>query len=184
MIRSGFAFSTLAGALALLAAACGDDTSDPSGNGGTGNIDGAATVQDAGTPSPSGEPKTVPCPADLPAFGPGLTATSDNSLIMAKLVSADPTVPHKYENQWVVDFMDAQGNPVADIQVDSAETYMPVHQHNGGFPPESMVLTDPPGRVQFDAVNFTMPGPWEVRFQVSSAAVGTDRVVFNVCVVQ
>jgi hypothetical protein len=152
----------------VIAAGCGDDKNDaapPAGG------------DDAGV---EGDDSDVPCPAETPTFEPGLSASGDKGLT-AKLVSADPENPHKYENAWVLDFVDAQGAPLEDIEIDEAETFMPVHRHGGGLTPVPTKLSEP-GRVRVEKLNFTMAGPWEVILNVSSAKAGSDTIVFNVCV--
>lgn len=152
----------------LISAGCGDDKHDASHP-----TDG----DDAGAESDDSD---VPCPPETPMFEPGLSASGDKGLT-AKLVSAAPENPHKYENEWVLDFVDAQGAPLEDIEIDEAETYMPVHRHGGGLTPEPTKLSEP-GRVQIEKLNFTMAGPWEVILNVSSAKAGSDTIIFRVCV--
>lgn len=173
MSPARFGYASLISLLWLLPA-CSED-SDP-------------TLQDAGSGEQAhgheedeGESSDVPCPPETPIFEPGLSAPGRASVIEARLVSAAPETPHKYENSWVLEFVDAEGKPIEDIVVDSAKTYMPVHAHGGGTTPKPISLSEP-GRVQIDKLNFTMAGPWQVTFQASSASVGKDTIVFDVCV--
>jgi hypothetical protein len=108
------------------------------------------------------------CPAGISAFGPGLTATGKQHTL--KLVSAEPAEPERYRNDWVVEL-----DP-ADAQIVRAQTFMPVHGHDGRVDPQLTVLE--PGKISVERLNFTMRGPWEVRLWLSP----DDYVVFNVCV--
>ena len=133
-----------------------------------------------------GLPK-VPCPRSTPEFvatpSAGLEAIGrDSSLVTAKLIDADYSPPRIYRNDWTILFSDADGEPLDDIAITKAEPYMPVHGHDGGFPPKIMKLKEP-GVVFFQDINLKMGGPWEVRFWVDSEqAGGADYIVFDVCV--
>jgi hypothetical protein len=163
----------------LLACAigCGSENSDDNNaaDGGGGAAE-AAVEDDAGFPI-----FQIPCPAGTPTFEEGLRVLGNEKHISAKLISAQPSSPQLFENNWVFEFIDAAGNPISDVKLVDARPFMPVHGHDGGFPPEWMALTEP-GRVRVDRINLKMSGPWEVTLKVSSQSVGSDSIVVNVCV--
>lgn len=122
----------------------------------------------------------ITCPDTIPTFRLGLEAAGRDDLYTAVIVDAMPSPPQQFLNHWVVDFVDADGAPVADIEIDFVEPFMPAHAHDGARDPEWQPL-DEPGRFDVDFINMWMPGPWEVRFDVSGLA-GSDHIVFDVCI--
>ncbi len=167
---------------ACVAAGCGDDTDmDHAGH----HDGGHAGHGDTGDAGGHHEMKT-PCPPSIPDFvatpSGGLEVTGNNDRISAKLIDADSNPPYKGDNEWDVLFSDADGEPLADIEIEKAETYMTVHRHPGEKTPRPSKL-DEPGVVRFETLNLFMGGPWEVRFNVASeVAGGSDYLVFHVCV--
>lgn len=120
------------------------------------------------------------CGDDIPAFEEGLEVHSANLLV--RLVSAEYNPPQKYENDWVVLVANHDGTPIEDAQLTDVEAFMPVHGHDGKYPPTVNPVEGEPGQFKLDDLYFTMEGPWEVRFTVSSESAGDDYVVFEVCV--
>jgi hypothetical protein len=125
------------------------------------------------------------CPASVPAFAPGLRAEGKHFAVT--LVSSKPEVPERYTNSWTVSLstLDGQGEqagqPAQGLAITRAQTFMPVHGHDGRVVP---VLTPQPtaGEVLIDKLNFSMRGPWQVRLWLRSDSVEEDYVVFLVCV--
>jgi hypothetical protein len=145
-------------------AACGDD-------------DGEAMpepVADASYPE-------APCPDDTPDFRIGLEATGREGAIVARLVDADPSPPRIFRNDWTVDFLTPDGAAVEDVEVIEARAFMPVHGHDGIYPPEVSEL-DEAGRFDVHGLNMWMSGPWQVQLTLGSQSAGDDYVVFNVCI--
>jgi hypothetical protein len=135
---------------------------------------------DADVGEPDGGYPEVAC--TLPLLKKGDTQLgSTTKKIEAKLVSVEPLPLLKGTSTWVLDFTTPDGKPVSDIPVTKADTYMPVHGHTGIYEPTVKALSQP-GRLQFTGFNFTMRGPWEVRIQVTSKAVGSDYIIWNTCV--
>jgi YtkA-like protein len=146
---------------------------------GCSNAQKAPSSRDAGlgedTPEDAG---AVYCPAD---------ATTSDTLVVgleakgkhytAKLVSASPSPPQRFNNDWVVDFVDADGNPVSDMQVTKTATFMPYHQH--GKPGKAEAMSDP-GRFKL-TINLNMPGYFEIRLNVHASSAGDDYIVYNYC---
>jgi hypothetical protein len=113
------------------------------------------------------------CPADSAAFGLGLQAVGEH--YSAKVVSADPPEPERYSNDWLVELS------VPDVQIERAQTFMPIHGHDGRVEPE-IIAQGQAGQVEIGRLNFTMRGPWEVRLWLRSPSGTADYLVFHVCV--
>jgi hypothetical protein len=113
------------------------------------------------------------CPAEIPAFAPGLQAMGKRYSV--KLVSAEPAEPERYENDWVVELGSAE------TEIVRAQTFMPVHGHDGRVEPELTTLASP-DQWSIARLNFTMRGPWEVRLWLRGAPMEEDYAVFHVCV--
>jgi len=156
-------------ALSVLAA-CGDDDGD-----GDDSDDGM------GHPHVDGSLPEAPCPEETPEFRIGLQATGEEGSIVAELIDADRVPPRKDENDWTIEFQDPDGNALEDAELTMARPFMPVHGHDGMYPPEVDPL-DNPGQFQVDNLNLWMTGPWQVQLTVASESAGDDYVVFHVCV--
>ena len=123
----------------------------------------------------------VPCPDDLDAFSIGMEATGEDGAVMARLLDASPAPPEKFTNDWTLEFVDAEGGAIEDLEITMARPWMPAHQHDGTFAPVIEGLDDP-GTFQVDDLNLWMRGHWEVQIDVSSASAGDDYIVFDVCI--
>jgi hypothetical protein len=156
----------------LIALGCGDEQA--------GSPEDAGYSEDAGHVHDDAG-RDAPCSTDIPAFEPGLTVVGNDGLISVRLVSAVPRIPQVYDNDWEVEFIDASGALIDDIKVSRVEPFMPVHGHPGNYD-ATIVPRSEAGRVSLERVNLKMNGPWEVRMTVSSARVGGDFIVMNVCV--
>jgi hypothetical protein len=154
--------------LATAALGCGD-----SGDDGQEGDDGFV---------PEGGFAMVPCPEGLlENFANGLQVMGEEERIQAELVDAQYVPARQYRNDWTVAFLNDRGEPLDDVEITYAQSFMPTHNHDGRFPPMWAMLPEP-GQFQVDDINMWMPGPWEVQFSVSSASAGDDRVVFDVCI--
>lgn len=152
----------------LLTCACGDDDDDDTGG-------MSAPLLDGGYPP-------VPCPEDTPEFRFDLEADGEDGNIVARLVDADNVPPHQYENDWTVEFQTPDGEPIEDADLAMATPFMPVHGHDGFYPPDVAAVDDAPGQFHVDNLNLWMVGPWEVRLRVESESAGDDYIVFRVCI--
>jgi hypothetical protein len=119
------------------------------------------------------------CPDGIPGFAPGLQAKGDRMAL--KVVAAMPAEPERYINEWTVELGSLNGSPAPDAELERAQTFMPIHGHDGGVQPRMTVLSEP-AQVHVGGLNFTMRGPWEVRFWLRSASMEDDYIVFKVCV--
>ena len=97
------------------------------------------------------------------------------------MVSVDPLPLLQGSADFVIDFTTADGQPVSDIALDQARTYITVHGHPGPGTPQSRPGPSQDGS-KFDNFKFNMRGPWLVQLTVSSPSVGDDYIVFDVCV--
>lgn len=121
------------------------------------------------------------CPEGIPMFKPGLEAVGSSYAL--HLVEAMPGAPERYSNRWTLDVVTLDGAPAAGVQLARGETFMPIHGHDGRVPPKIDALSEP-GRFAADPINFTMRGPWEVRFWLRADTAAEDYIVFHVCVAQ
>jgi hypothetical protein len=169
MWRPGVSIAAAAFAFALFGAGCGDDEADDHAHSGQEHDGGGHGLE------------PVPCPASTPEFKVGLEATGESANVTARIVEADYVPPRKGPNDWQVVFVDGEGMAVEDVAITKAEPYMPVHRHDGRYPPTVTELDDP-GAFDVENINLHMGGPWEVRFTVESESAGDDYIVFNVCV--
>lgn len=108
-----------------------------------------------------------------------LGLSKSGSLVTATFVSSDPAPPFKGDNAWVLDFTDAQGMPLADLEM-VVTPMMPDHGH--GTPVNAVVTaTDMAGRYEVTPVNLFMAGYWEITFDVTVAGQ-QDSLMFGFCV--
>lgn len=162
----------LAAAIGLWLAGC------PSGSSTSKSKKPDAGKHDAGTDAGEEDAGSVYCPdsaTDSSSLVMGLEAKGKT--ITGKFVEATPFPPERYNNSWVVDFVDGDGNPVTDLKFTDAQTWMPFHNH--GKPASADAMSEP-GRFKL-MLNFNMRGYFEVRLHVSSASLGNDYIVFDYC---
>jgi len=156
--------------MAMLAAGACSDEPDPHDAHGPPTSDGG----DVGV-------RSIPCPEDTPELHVGLEAVGESGLIRAQIVDAD--FPPKLRlNDWIIEFLDAEGEPLADAEITMARPYMhaPGHDHDGIYPPVVTKLEEP-GRFEIADLNLWMYGPWQIEIWVSSAAAGDDFISFPAC---
>lgn len=119
------------------------------------------------------------CAEDIPGFEPGLRAVGDH--LEAKLLTATPAQPERYLNEWTMALRMPDGSAASGAEITRAQTFMPIHGHDGRVQPEPVALAEP-GHIELDRLNFTMRGPWEVRLWVQLESGEEDYLVFHVCV--
>lgn len=144
----------------------------------SGNDDGVLTAEDAGALADD-EDDFKGCPEGIPSFAPGLQTMGEH--LAVKVIAAVPEEPERYLNEWTVELDAPDGTPAPDAEIERAETFMPVHGHDGRVQPQMTALSEP-GQFRVDRLNFTMRGPWQVRLWLRSDALEDDYVVFDVCV--
>lgn len=152
-----------------LVAACDDDhphTHD-------GSLSGDSGAED------SDDEDEVPCTEDFPGARPGLSAAAGE--LTVKLVSADPPTARQYvNNDWVLEVLDGEQNPVDDFTVSDPVSFMRVHSHYG-TPDPTVQSESEPGEFKLDNIRFRMRGPWEVNFQLEHGGKRSP-VSIKVCV--
>jgi YtkA-like len=157
--------------IALLLALAGCKEEGDGGHHDHGHTDGGAH---------GGEEEEVPCTAENPAYEPGMSMQAGELTIT--LLSAEPAPPRqKLANDWTLEISDGDGAPLESATISNAESYMPVHNHYGTRRPRVQEQAEP-GQYLLDNIDFRMPGPWEVVFDVQPAAGETQTVRFKICV--
>lgn len=123
------------------------------------------------------------CPDELPELFIGIEATGASELIKGEVLEADKIPLGWFHNDWVVRFTGPDGEPLEDVMMTKASTWMPVHGHGGGQTPTIMPLED--GEFDVDGLNISMGGPWQIIFEMEATnAEGetvSDIVTFNLC---
>jgi hypothetical protein len=107
----------------------------------------------------------------------GMRARSDGGFSVA-IAGAEPSTPVAGQNRWRIEVTDRSGAPVADAAV-TATLWMPAHSHPA---PEPVVTPLGSGSYELHAVNFIMPGLWQVTIGVHPVTGEADRAVFELCV--
>jgi hypothetical protein len=139
---------------------------------------GDAGVEDA---SADADLSDVAC-GSIPSHPVGLKASTKTSGIVAQVVKVDFDPPRKFDNDWVIALTDKSGAPIHGAIIKNPDTYMPKHNHPGGFTPVVSELATEPGHYEFKGIYFSMTGPWEVLFDVGTGGAAPELVVINVCV--
>jgi hypothetical protein len=161
------ALSAMSGGLV----ACGSDGRDPS------NASDAGTSADTGVVEAA---DTVSC--DDPreqAYAPNMQVTGKTGVFTFVLVSSSPAPPADEQNTWVVQVLDANGQPVTGATLSSVTPTMPLMSHGTSTP---TIVANGDGTFNVSNVYLFMAGLWEVTM---SAKNGTqvDSASFFFCVV-
>ena len=93
------------------------------------------------------------------------------------ILQATPAPPARDLNNWLIEVTAPEGEPPSDCTL-GVGLFMPAHGHAATTKPE-IRPGDAPGRFQVDAMNLSMPGRWEITFDLACGGV-TDQVVFDV----
>lgn len=165
-----YRFASLTLALALSIAGCGGEDAPSAGHHDAGHDD-----------HHDDDDEPEPCTAAYPSFREGLTAKAGE--LTVRLLSVDPDpVRQKQDNTWVLEVVDAEGEPVADASIVEPDTWMDVHNHGGRWEPEVEERSEP-GQFELTKLDFKMPGPWRLRFGVkASDDAEVARTTFQICV--
>lgn len=123
------------------------------------------------------------CPDEVPELFIHMEATGASGLIKAEVIDADKIPLGWYHNDWVVLFTGPDGEPLEDVEMTKASTWMPVHGHGGGQIPTIMPLED--GKFDVDGLNISMGGPWQIIFEMEATNADgeaiSDIVTFDLC---
>jgi hypothetical protein len=154
--------------LMLGASGCGDDDHGPQGP--------HLGHEDAGE-------RSIPCPPETPELRQGLETLGKEGNVLSRVVDAMPIPARLRRNDWVVEFLDADGEPLADVEVDDATPWMraPGHPPHDGIYPTQVTPLDEPGRFEIARLNLWMEGPWEIEIRVRSETAGNDLIVIPTC---
>jgi hypothetical protein len=97
-----------------------------------------------------------------------------------KLLDSIPSPPARGENQWSAQLLDGAGNPASDVAITRVKPFMPDHGHGSSSPPDVGAMASD-GTVQIEAIDFMMPGVWNITFEVDVAGTA-DNAVFSLCI--
>jgi hypothetical protein len=138
------------------------------------HADTHATGTDTGT-----DTEAEGCAAETRDDEFAIGLSKSGQLVTATFVSADPALPIKGDNTWVLSITDLGGAPLDGLTI-QVTPMMPDHGHGTAVVAEVMA-TGNPGEYTLTPVNLFMAGYWEVTLDVTSDA-GQDSVMFGVCV--
>lgn len=149
-------------ALALCAAACGDD---------------GQSGADGGHHADSGHDCTEDTRDE--EFVAGMSKSGEAGYAFT-LVDSNPAPPDKGNNTWTLELADPGGAPVDDVTIE-VEPFMPDHGHGTTVPAAVTPMGD--GVYELDPVNLFMPGLWEITLRaVDGDDTTLDTVVYKFCV--
>jgi hypothetical protein len=129
--------------------------------------------KDAGAYDAGSDDAGVYCPPGTPTFALERDTPGTGNVIAARLFDAMPNPPDHFDNIWTVDFVDAEGKPVQDIQIRKAEARMPFHTGHPPRPALGVTKMPEPGRFKV-RLFLQMPGYFVISLKVSSASLGAD----------
>lgn len=96
-----------------------------------------------------------------------MTVTSDSGNLHAEVRTSPSQPPTRGEQSVQLVITNADGSPAAGLKLDTTP-WMPAMGHGASVTPSVTETT--PGTYVIDDVDFFMPGTWELRTTVSSAA--------------
>lgn len=122
----------------------------------------------------------VPCDANYPSFTAGMSVKAGAYTV--KLQSITPAPPRqKVKNNWVLQILDASGQPASGLTFTNASSYMPVHRHGGNRTPVGVAAAEA-GSYQLNDIDFIMRGPWQVLFDVQQGSDKIGTATIQICV--
>ena len=89
---------------------------------------------------------------------------------------ATPSLPERGENTWVIAIEDMLTDESAVDCTLLVTPFMPEHNHGAPMAPIVTELSD--GEYEINQIVFSMPGLWEMRFEVSCGSEETDHLVY------
>lgn len=122
------------------------------------------------------------CPDTIPSFALGMSTASKDGSIQAALLQASPAPPARFFNDWQIAFKTADDAPAADVVLQRARAFMPVHGHYGTPDPRLTQHGADPSVFDVDKLNLFMRGPWQVILMLSTPQTGPTELIFEVCV--
>ena len=101
---------------------------------------------------------------DVSCFELGWSGTSASAKL--QVVDASPAEPIRGLNVWQISLTDLENRALSGCEITLAP-YMPEHGHGVSTSPE---ISEPEGgSYLIEDISFTMPGLWELRFEVACA---------------
>lgn len=121
------------------------------------------------------------CPEGIPETSIGMTVEGMAGTLRAELVAASDLPATKGFNTWTVEFTDADGAPLDDLELELEGFlgWMPAHAHDTNHDAVIESLGD--GQFEISEINLHMDGAWELTFSPTSASLGTDDMMFVLC---
>jgi hypothetical protein len=90
------------------------------------------------------------------------------------IVATNPAPPARSTNWWAVTIDDPDGAPMIDAAALVVSAFMPEHDHSA---PAPVTVTAEPDGLVVGPLELSMPGRWEVRFDVEG-----ERIVVPLCI--
>ena len=112
--------------------------------------------------------------ADIGCFSPEWAVTGERYIL--SLLEAVPARPERGVNQWRVSLSKTVSNELIDQCQIMLTPYMPDHGHGSPLTPLVTPLSD--GIYLIEEIAFTMPGLWEMRFDVSCDQEGQEPLIY------
>jgi hypothetical protein len=111
---------------------------------------------------------------DVGCFDQSWELMSDNYMLTMQV--ATPSLPERGENTWVIAIEDMLTDESAVDCTLLVTPFMPEHNHGAPMAPIVTELSD--GEYEINQIVFSMPGLWEMRFEVSCGSEETDHLVY------
>jgi hypothetical protein len=137
---------------------------------------------DAGDVGGAGQPGQRPPPglgcSDADSVERGELVLGEDGRIAARLLDADPWPAERHENDWSVELLTADGQPLPGATITAARSFDPTHGLSGIFDPELVTVGD---HFELMGLHFLLASAWEVQIW-ASAGTQDDFIVLPVCV--
>ena len=112
--------------------------------------------------------------ADIGCFSPEWSVSGVRYTV--SLTEAVPTLPERGVNQWRVSLSEMRSGELIDQCQIILTPYMPDHGHGSPLTPSVTPLSD--GIYLIEEIAFTMPGLWEMRFDVSCDQEDQESLIY------
>lgn len=154
--------------LTTLVVACGGGDSKPTGQ----NTNTTQGSNDSNTVANNTDSNT-----NSDTYADGLTKTGQMGKVQVMLANANPAPPDVGENSWVIEVMDADGQPIDGVTV-TVSPYMPAHGH-GTTPADYTGVTADGGLTEVGPFDLFMPGTWETTVKVEGTVDDVATFTFD-----
>ncbi len=128
-----------------------------------------------------GDEKTDSLPQDDLCSEPEIgcfdsTWSAESSSYRLQLLSASPLLPERGSNEWLVELTSKTNESLDSCEV-NATPYMPEHGH--GAPAQPQVMKTPQSDYLIQEILFTMPGLWELTFDIQCGETSSELVIYS-----